>query len=264
MKFSVLGTLKIITDDGARIYIAQPKKRALLFCMSLRASQLLPSAELLNAVWGEDQSERLLHTLHTHIWGIRRLDRQLSERIESHAAGYRLVASHDEVDALEFRRLARLGADLLQSGQLHEACAALEKALAPWPQTPFPDLPDAPALEGESLELLEEKYLTEENLADAQLGLGCNASAIPALMRLTNAQPLREHRWEQLMVALYRTGRRADSIKAYLAAREKLREEVGIEPGPRLRETYERILAGKTEHLNPSVPGQEADRRAIT
>jgi DNA-binding SARP family transcriptional activator len=252
MKFLVLGTLKITTDDGTWISVPQAKKRALLCCMCLRAGQLMSFAELLNAVWGEDEW-RLRSTLHTHIWGIRRLSRHLSDRLESHTAGYRLRASEDEVDALQFRRLTRDGDDLLRRGELERACVKLEGALTLWTDTPLADFPATPTLEGESLALLEEKYLTEENLMDAQLACGSNARLVPALIRFANAQPLRERRWEQLMIALYRSERKAEALQTYLMARDNLIGRVGVEPGYRLREMHRRILSNDTELLSMNV-----------
>ncbi|HYB30840.1 MAG TPA: AfsR/SARP family transcriptional regulator [Solirubrobacteraceae bacterium] len=97
--------------------------------------------------------------------------------------------------------------------------------------------PDPPATR------LEEERLTAlESRIEAQLACGRHRETIGELEALTAAHPLRERLWHQLVLALYRCGRQADALRAYRKLRSTLTDQLGIEPGPELRELHDRIL----------------------
>src|SRR5262249_57174844 len=90
---------------------------------------------------------------------------------------------------------------------------------------------------------LEERGLaTVEDRIDAELALGRHAALIGELEALTTAHPLRERLRAQQMLALYRSGRQAEALRAYADARRHLVGELGLEPGPALRRLEQAVL----------------------
>lgn len=111
----------------------------------------------------------------------------------------------------------------------------------------LPELSDQPTGLGEATRLVELRRGGEEDLADARMALGQHASLVGDLEQAVAAEPLRERRWAQLMLALYRCGRQADALRAYQRLRGQLADQLGIEPSPELRALEENILLQKPE-----------------
>ncbi|MFD2355472.1 BTAD domain-containing putative transcriptional regulator [Nonomuraea ferruginea] len=80
---------------------------------------------------------------------------------------------------------------------------------------------------------------------DLDLRLGRGGEVVGELRALVNSHPLRERGWAHLMAALHQAGRRSEALAAYQEARRVLVDELGLEPGPELREAHDRVLAGE-------------------
>ena len=157
-------------------------------------------------------------------------------------AGYALALERHELDCLRFTDLSARGRALLSSGNAGEAKKALREALDLWRGEPYADWPDAEFADAERHRLEGVRTHATELLWEAELALGNHAEAIPELELMARAHPLHENWWSLLAVALYRSGRQGDALDAIRRARSVLAEELGADPGPRLRSVERAIL----------------------
>jgi tetratricopeptide (TPR) repeat protein len=141
--------------------------------------------------------------------------------------------------------------------------SVLDRALALWRGAPYPDLDGCAVALAEAARLEELRRSAVENRLDALVASGAHASSIADLDAAVTAEPLRERRWELLMVALYRSGRQAEALRAFQRARSLLVEELGIEPGPALRQ-LDRAIAAQDESLGlPADLAAEVPRQVV-
>ena len=134
------------------------------------------------------------------------------------------------------------GREALADGDADLATARLGEALALWRGPALVDFAYEPFAQAEIARLEELRLQAEEERIEAELALGRGAELVAELETLVATAPLRERRRAQHMLALYRSGRQADALSAYQEARLAFVEELGIEPGPDLRELERRIL----------------------
>ena len=214
------------------------KQRAVLAHLIVRANQVMPTDLLIDQVWGEEPPETVRNTLQTYISRLRKL--LGPDRLEGRTPGYVLHIDPNELDASRFELLLReaRGAD----GQTDRAAGLLRDALGLWSGPAFADLASEESLSGEIARLEELRLQALEERLSADLDSGRVGEVIGELEALTREQPLREHLWASLMVALYRTGRQADALAAFQRAREILADELGVDPSPDLQRLQERIL----------------------
>ncbi len=174
--------------------------------------------------------------------------------------GYRVQAGSDEVDVLRFRRLCRDGGTAARAGEWAIAWEMLGEALGLWRGDPLADVPSE-LLRQDEVPALEQSRLEAAGWqADAGLHLGRHAELVPRLQSLAVRYPLRERFHTQLMLALARSGRRAEALEAYQRARQVLAEELGTEPGAELRELHQQVLVGDRALYGP----EPADRTGST
>ena len=158
-----------------------------------------------------------------------------------------------ELDLERFERAAAAGRESLAAGLPERAAAQLREALGEWRGPALADLAAMPFAAGEIERLEEERLVALEARVDADLALGRHAELVGELRGVVAANPWRERLHGQLMLALYRTGRQADALDAYAAARAALVEELGIEPGPELRDLQVAVLAHDPRLAPPGV-----------
>ena len=156
--------------------------------------------------------------------------------------GYSLEIDADELDLERYRSLAARGRAAASASDWATAWQALGDALDVWRQpTPLACLTTSP-LTGARIELEDERLSVIEDRMEAGLQLGLHGGVVTDLRTLTREHPERERLWVALMLALFRSGRQADALEAFLEARARLDEGFGIEPGSALRELQRRIL----------------------
>ena len=173
-------------------------------------------------------------------------------------AGYELrLADPEQLDANRFERRLADGRRELAGGAPAAAAAALEDALSLWRGRPLDDLAYEPFAQPEIARLEDLRVAAFEELTEAKLALGRHAEVVGELESLVGRYPYREHLTAQLMLALYRCDRQADALQAYQDARRRLVDELGIEPGERLRELERAILAQEPALAAPE-PAQAA------
>ncbi|UED88162.1 AfsR/SARP family transcriptional regulator [Streptomyces profundus] len=259
MRFLVLGPVQIQRDGDAPEAVSGRLRRTLLGVLLARADQPVPVDHLTETLWGEQPDERAGQRLHLHVHRLRAaLD--TPDRLVFDNDGYRLRVHPQEIDAQHFEDLATQGQDLLGDDP-RRAATALSQALALWRGTPFTGL-DVPLLTDWTHRLTERRLAASEALYEARITCGQETAVVAELTALVRQHPLRERLHGLLMVALHRSGRQSDALAAYRDARERLVDELGLEPGPELRDLERRVLAGDPIELggqhtpHPAVPAQ--------
>jgi DNA-binding SARP family transcriptional activator len=239
VEFAVLGSVAA-WDDGRELPLGGAKQRALLAILLLHANEVVSRDRLIDGLWGERPTRTAGHTLDNYISRLRKVlgDARVSRR----APGYVLHVEGDELDLDRFERLSRKGRESLARGDAREAAITLRSALALWRGSALADVLYEPFAARESERLEEQRLTALEDRIDADLALGGGGKIVSELESLVREHPLRERLLGQLMLGLYRSGRQAEALAAVQAARHQLAQELGLEPGPQLRELEQRIL----------------------
>ena len=175
--------------------------------------------------------------------------------------GYELALDPEQLDSHRFERLVGRGRAELAGGRPARPSERSSEALALWRGAPLADLAYEPFASAEIARLEDLRIAALEQLMDAKLALGRHAEVVEQLEALIGEHPYRERLRAQLMLALYRSDRQADALQAYQDARRTLVEELGIEPGERLRELEQAILAQDPDWA--WRPTTKAARRAV-
>jgi DNA-binding SARP family transcriptional activator len=239
LEFRILGPLEV-RRGGVAVPLGGPRQRALLALLLTRANTAVPRDRLVDELWPEDPPASAVNVLQTYVSHLRK---ELSpERLVTRAPGYALLVEPGELDLHRFEELAAEGRDALAGGEPEGAAAALRGALELWRGPALGDVADAAFAAVEAARLEELRLAAHEELLDAELARGRNAELVAELEALVAEHPLRERLHGQLMLALYRSGRQSDALEAYRRTRARLGDELGIAPGPALRELERAIL----------------------
>ena len=181
-----------------------------------------------------------------------------ADLIVTRERGYELRLDPEQLDSHRFERLTAEGTSELAAGRPEPAVETLERALSLWRDAPLADLAYEPFAQNEIARLEDLRVGALEQLIEAKLTLGRHAEVIGQLETLIAEHPYRERLRAQLMLALYRCERQAEALQAYQDARRQLVEELGIEPGERLRELERAILAQDPALAAPPAAGEAA------
>ncbi|MDQ4029865.1 MAG: AAA family ATPase, partial [Actinomycetota bacterium] len=280
MEFRILGPLEVLDGDRA-VPLPGGRARALLARLILDAGNVVSAERLVDDLWGE----AVPATAHTALQG---LVLQLRRRLEPTRArgeppvvlrtappGYVLAVDPALVDATRFRRLL----EDARAAEARERAATFRRALALWRGPALTDFVYEPFAQREIATLEELRLAAIEDRVDADLALGPQSELVAELEALVAEHPFRERLRGQLMLALYRNGRQAEALDTYRDARRALVEELGIEPGPRLRQLEQAILRQDPalepqpssareqpalEPISPAQPWLQAERRVVT
>jgi DNA-binding SARP family transcriptional activator len=258
MDFRLLGPLEA-SNEGRALALGGSKQRALLALLLLHANETLSTERLIDDLWGEDPPATAVKTVQVHVHRLRKAlaaegNSTGSDLLVTRENGYELRVDPERIDLWRFERLVREGTSALAAGDPQAAAAALERGLDLWRGEPLCELADEPFVRRAVDRLADHKVEATERLIEAKLALGRHAEVLGELGTLISAYPYRERLRAQLMLALYRCERQADALQAYQEARKALVEELGIEPGERLRELERAILA---QDPAISLPEQE-------
>jgi len=204
-------------------------------------------------------------TLQSHVVRLRDdLGRGAGSVIVTDGTGYRVEVQADGLDAARFERALNDGLDAQRAGDARQAVALLDEALSCWRDEAYLDFGDAAFAAAERMRLAELRALATETRTDAALRLGESATLVSELHARVAREPYRERAWEQLILALYRSGRQADALAAYQDARRQLRDEVGVAPAAPLQRLQQQILAADPDLAPPTPSGSitvSADRK---
>ena len=210
----------------------------------MHANEPVPRERLIEELWGDAAPKTVNAALSVYLSRLRRLlvDGTGEQLLLTQAAGYVLQVPPDKLDVHRFKALLERGRRELAGGEAERASATLREALALWRGPPLADLALEPFSQSEIARLEELRLAALEARIEADLALGRQDSLVAELETLVAAHPYREGLRAQLMLALYRDGRQAEALETYRRARRTFSEELGIEPGPRLRELEGAIL----------------------
>ena len=236
VELGVLGPLQARLD-AAPVAIPGAKPRAILTMLGLHGGSIVSADTLIELLWGEAPPRTAAKALQTHISALRR---SLGDGfILTTGAGWILADS--DVDATRYKSAAKAARAAAAAGETSQAAARFEEALTLW--RGVPELPNGERGLSEKTRWIESHAALVEDRADALLAMGRAAEVIGDLEAAVSEAPLRERRWGQLMLALYRAGRQGEALAAYQRARTLLADELGIDPGPELRRLETAIVA---------------------
>src|SRR5215211_409426 len=244
-RFRVLGPLEVVGDQGP-LALGGQKQRALLAVLLLNLGRVVSTDSLIDKLWGEDPPRTAGTSLQNLVSQLRKL--LGAAAVETRAPGYALHADPDDLDLTKFERLVRS----TRGAPPAERAATLREALGLWRGPPLLDLAYEPFAQGEIRRLEELRLAALEERIEAELELGRHAELIGELEALVAEYPLRERVRGQFMLALYRSGRQAEALKAYHDVRRALVEELGIDPSPELQQLQGAILRQETA-LEPTT-----------
>ena len=242
MEFRILGPLEVLRD-GTVVDLGHAKQRAVLGVLLLHRGDVVSTERLIDELWGESPPPTATKVVQVYVSRLRKaLDDAAAARVCTQAPGYVFEPGPDVVDADRFESLVAEARRTRENDDVAEAAANYREALALWRGRALGDLTfeSFAANEAERLNELRLEALTER--IDCDLRLGRHGELVGELETLVAEHPLRESLRGQLMLALYRSGRQADALEAYIETRRALRDELGLEPGPELRRLEQEIL----------------------
>ncbi len=260
MEVRLFGELEAL-DDGVPVPVRGAKQRALLALLALQRGRPVSADRLIDLLWGDGQAANPANALQAQIGQLRRTLGPAA--ILTTEAGYALAAGPDEVDVVRFEQLVAKGRRLAADGELAPASAALGEALGLRRGEPLAEFTSAGFFDAERAHLDELTLVAIESRAGADLELGRHGELAGELEALCREHPLRERLCELLILALYRSGRQAEALRAYTEIRDRLIDELGIDPGPALRELQARILAQDPSLGPASAPASPAPAQVV-
>ncbi|MDQ2586458.1 AfsR/SARP family transcriptional regulator [Saccharothrix yanglingensis] len=261
VEFRVLGPV-VAEDARGPVDLKGPRHRAVLARLLVARGRVVPVARLVDDLWEDDAPGGAVGAVQTFVGALRkalepdRPPRTPARLLVTAAPGYALRAEARAVDAWRFEAAVTSAARLVED-EPGEARALLDEALALWRGPAYAEFADRAWARGEAERLAELRLSGVELRASAALALGAAAESVPELRAHVAANPLREDGRGLLALALYRAGRQGEALAELRSAREVLRAELGVDPGPALRRLEADVLA-QAPHLVPPL----ADRRA--
>jgi DNA-binding SARP family transcriptional activator len=251
--FRALGPLEVIVA-GRSTSVDAPRQQVVLCMLLLGAGRPVPMEQIIDAIWADGPPSTARSQVQICISALRRsLGTSL---IVTHPVGYSLRPDGVDIDLVSFEQRLAAGRAAVAAGRYHEAVDSLRSALSMWRGPALAGIPSR-SLEATAARLDEQRLTATEELIEIELSLGRHRELTSELMGLVSAHPLRERLLGYLMVALYRSGRQAEALQAYRAARRDLIEELGLEPSEPLRRLEHAILSQDADlelaHAEPAV-----------
>ncbi len=237
MDYRILGPFEVSAGNGP-LEIGGRRQRTVLAALLLNANRVTPTDQLIDVVWGEEPPPTARRSVQAYVSRLRRV--LGDDRIVSVEPGYRIRVDEGELDADRFEALMLL-ARSIGADDPSKALDAIHEALSLWRGPALADLRGG-GISTRAHPYDEERKTAIEDAFDLEFELGLHGEAIPRIEACLLDDPYRERLWGQLMLALYRSGRQADALKAFGRARERLVGDLGINPSPELRTLEERIL----------------------
>ena len=235
----VLGPLEVHLD-GDEVPLETAKERALLSALAVRAPMVVSRQWLIDVLWGSSPPATAERTLASHISRLRRSIG--ASTVLTEPGGYRLDLDVADVDAIDLAWLTESAEGELRAGRPTIARSRAAEALALWRGEPILDVANREIRVGEEVRLDELRRRSTHALFEAELALGNHQPIIGELEAAIVRDPLYEPSWGQLMLALYRSGRQADALRASPRLRRTLRVELGIDPSPPIARIELQIL----------------------
>jgi predicted ATPase/DNA-binding SARP family transcriptional activator len=256
VRIGMLGPLEVRDRDGAPVPVAGARLRTLLIELALAPGKLVPTAQLVDAVWGDEPPAGAGNALQALVSRLRRAQPEVV--VESHPAGYRLLIDPDAVDVTRFERLVASGRAALPDDP-GKAASTLREALSLWRGPALLDVAGVDFFQPILTRLDELRLTATEGRAEADLRLGRGAELVTELTALVAEHPLRERLVGLLMRALSEAGRPAEALTVYERTRQTLADQLGTDPSPELSAMHTAVLRGQIDKA--PAPTVEAARR---
>lgn len=266
IRVALLGSVQV-HYDGVAVDLRAAKPKSLLACLVVRAHQVTTVDSLIAELWGASPPSSAAANLRTYVAAIRAALPGI--RLRAAHQGYLLEMADDDTDVGQFRALVRLGRAAAARGETAQAARLLEQASSLWRGPALADINLGPHLAEFAGRLSEERISVVEEAIQARLDLGMHEEVLPVVRAHAQQHPLRERAQAQLMLACYRAGDIAGSLEVHRLARDAIRDELGVEPGPQLREIHDQVLrrdpdlelvVSKAEKAgNPTVMAEAGD-----
>ena len=237
----MLGPVEV-ADGNDVLAPTRARERHLLAVLLAHANHTITAEQLADALWpGQEAPAQAVRSVQTYVSRLRSALGPAGERLLTRPTGYVLQVGPDELDARRFELLLEEARGKVD-GEPAEALTLLDQALGLWRGAPYGEFRDENFALGDAVRLEELRMGAIEERIDARLALGRHEEEVGGLEALCAEHPLRERLRRQLMVALYRSGRQPDALRAFESYRRVLSEELGLDPSPDLRALEAKIL----------------------
>ena len=247
MEIHDLGALRVDTD-GIEVALNGRRLESVLAILCANADEVVSVDALIDAVWGSSAPARAAQSLESLVWRLRKIlepgrgAREAATVLQTEDLGYRLALPRANVDSHRLVQAAREIAELIATSRFGAALELSDGVLPRWRGQPYLGVPDAGWMPPIRAQLAEAHLELQQHRVEALLATGQPERALSELAGLLTDHPYRERLWGQRMVALYRSGRQSEALAAFADARQVLADELGLDPGPELRDLHERIL----------------------
>ena len=255
--FRILGPLEVRTDQGWT-KIGAAKQRSVLATLLLRPGEPVSTDVLIDQVWPDKPPAKAANLVSVYVHHLRkRIGDADGKVLVTRAPGYQVVLGPDALDAAQFVGLVTEGRQALAAGAPDRAVELLTEALELWRGPALADVPATALVAAEADRLGQSRLEALELRAEASLACGRFAEVLPEVRRLLADHPLQEKLWALQMRALYGAGRQAEALEVYEQARNKIADELGVDPGADLRKLYHQIL--NAEDVQAVIPAARAE-----
>ena len=268
LEFRLLGSFEAVRDGAPVSFSRRRQERLLLAVLLLAPGRTVAAGRLAELLWEPDDGDRdgRRGTLHTYVSRLRGALRPYGVRIATRGDGYTAEPAGWRTDAAEFAERARAAAALRDPA---ERLRRTEEALALWRGELLDGLADGELRARLGGELAEQRLAAQEQRAEDRLrtgrdGLHDDGGPLAAELRpLVARHPLRERLVAALMTALYRAGRQAEALDVYRTTRLSLAAELGVAPGPALRDVHAKVLSADPSLDEPPLPAYAVQVRDV-
>jgi DNA-binding SARP family transcriptional activator/tetratricopeptide (TPR) repeat protein len=243
MKFRMLGHLE--AENAGRLVPLGPSERKVLAILLLDAGRVVPADRILAALWDGEPPATAGKQVRNAVSRLRNLmaEAGLAGLVQTNGTGYRLAVGGECIDARVFESQVAQAERAAAAGQRADAARLLRSALALW-RGPALSGVEGLMIEAAAAAWNEQRWAATETCYEHELALGRHREVTAELSALVTEHPLREKPAAQLMLALYRGGRRAEALSVYRSVRGRLADELGLEPGSELQQLHQEILTG--------------------
>ncbi|KUL35999.1 SARP family transcriptional regulator [Streptomyces sp. NRRL F-4489] len=253
MDFSLLGPI-CVTNGSQELSLGPAKRRSVLALLLLQPNTTVPLEQLIDSLWEDEPPEHARTVVQGHVSRLRATlaaggAEAYGIELATHGSAYLLRLPEELIDAHRFGELVALARPEAAPA---DAVPLLREALGLWRGPALTGTVTSPPFAAAAHALEERRLTAVEALARAYGALGEHEQAATVLYSAAVSHPLREGLIAALMRALFRTGRQSDALEWYHRTRRLLSEELGVDPGERLRAAYEEILRAEATDGGPA------------
>jgi DNA-binding SARP family transcriptional activator len=260
IRIEVLGAVRA-WHNMKEIILGPPQQRSVLTLLAVADGQPIPVQEIVEALWEGTPPRSAANVVQTYLKRLRRVlephrpPRGASQVLPAANSGYALRADTDTVDLWRFRHLSRLAAEARRAGDHQRVVSLLTEALALWKGPPGNGNPVL-SHHHRIRAVVEEHGTVVSWFAETSLTTGSAAEALPIVTQSSAARPFDEPLHAHLMRLYHAAGRRSDAVQVYQDCQRRLREELGLDPGPELTAAYRDLLGDHQNHRQPEPGGR--------